>query len=171
MAKKKSKLKYYIIGVLVLLILVIIGNKAGWIGQKEAIKVTVEKSEEKTVNETVSASGKIQPEKEVKLSSEVSGEIVELNIREGDIVKKGDVLCRVRPDILQSGYDRAIASLNTQKAALASSKQQLIQNTASFDNIAATFKRTRSVQRTTWAPFLLPSLKNLVLNLKVQKQV
>ncbi len=145
MAKKKSKLKYYIIGVLVLLILVIIGNKAGWIGQKEAIKVTVEKSEEKTVNETVSASGKIQPEKEVKLSSEVSGEIVELNIREGDIVKKGDVLCRVRPDILQSGYDRAIASLNTQKAALASSKQQLIQNTASFDNIAATFKRNQEL--------------------------
>lgn len=145
MAKKKSKLKYYIIGVLVLLILVIIGNKAGWIGQKEAIKVTVEIADEKDVNETVSASGKIQPEKEVKLSSEVSGEIVELNIKEGDIVKKGDVLCRVKPDILQSGYDRAIASLNTQKAALASSKQQLIQNTASFELIAATFKRNQEL--------------------------
>lgn len=145
MAKKKSKLKYYIIGVLVLLILVIIGNKAGWIGQKEAIKVTTEKVEEKTVNETVSASGKIQPEKEVKLSSEVSGEIVELNIKEGDIVKKGDVLCRVKPDILQSGYDRAVASLNAQKAALASAQQSLIQNKASFDNIEANFKRNQEL--------------------------
>lgn len=145
MAKKKSKLKFYIIGVVVLLILVITANKLGWIGQGDIVKVSVEKVEDKTVNETVSASGKVQPEKEVKLSSEVSGEIVELNIKEGDIVKKGDVLCRVKPDILQSGYDRAVASLNSQKAALAASQQQLIQNRASFNNIEATFKRNQEL--------------------------
>lgn len=145
MAKKKSKLKYYIIGLVVLLILVITANKLGWIGQGDVLKVATEKVEEKTVNETVSASGKIQPEKEVKLSSEVSGEIVELNIKEGDIVQKGDVLCRVKPDILQSGYDRAIASLNSQKANLAAAQQQLIQIQATFENIEGNFKRNEEL--------------------------
>lgn len=145
MAKKKSNLKYYIIGVVVLLILVIVANKAGWIGQGDTIKIATEKAEERTVNETVSASGKVQPEKEVKLSSEVSGEIVELNIKEGDIVKQGQVLCRVKPDILQSGYDRAVASLNAQKASLAAAQQQLIQNKASFDNIEANYNRNQEL--------------------------
>jgi HlyD family secretion protein len=145
MAKKKSNLRYYIIGVVVLLILVIVANKAGWIGKGDVVKVATEKVEIKTVNETVSASGKVQPEKEVKLSSEVSGEIVELNIKEGDIVKQGQVLCRVKPDILQSGYDRAIASLNAQKASLAAAQQQLIQNKASFDNIEANYNRNQEL--------------------------
>lgn len=145
MAKKKSNLRYYIVGVVCLLILVIVANKAGWIGQGDVTKIATEKVEIKTVNETVSASGKVQPEKEVKLSSEVSGEIVELNIKEGDIVKKGQVLCRVKPDILQSGYDRAVASLNTQKANLAAAQQQLIQNRASFNNIEANFKRNQEL--------------------------
>ncbi len=145
MAKKKGKLKYYIIGVVVLLILVIVANKAGWIGKGDTVKVATEEVEERTVNETVSASGKVQPEIEVKLSSEVSGEIVELNIKEGDIVKQGQVLCRVKPDILQSGYDRAVASLNSQKANLAASQQQLIQNEASFNNIEANYKRNQEL--------------------------
>lgn len=145
MAKKKSNTKYYILGVVVLLIAVIAANKAGWIGKGNTIKVVTEKVETRTVDETVSASGKIQPEKEVKLSSEVSGEIVELNIKEGDIVKQGQVLCRVKPDILQSGYDRAVASLNTQKAALAASQQQLNQNKASLKNIEANFKRNQEL--------------------------
>src|SRR5690554_4679511 len=145
MAKKKGKLRYYIIGVIVLLILVIVANKAGWIGQGDSIKVATEKVEIKTVNETVSASGKVQPETEVKLSSEVSGEIVELNVKEGDIVKQGQLLCRVKPDILQSGYDRAVAALNSQKANLAAAQQQLIQNQASFNNIEANYKRNQEL--------------------------
>src|SRR5690606_34260914 len=111
MAKKNKSLKYGVIAIVVILVLVIIANKAGLIGQGDVIRVATEAAESRTVNEMVSASGKVQPEVEVKLSSEVSGEIVELNIREGDIVKKGQVLCRVKPDVLQSGYDRAVASL------------------------------------------------------------
>src|SRR5690606_20507511 len=145
MAKKKSKLKYVIIGLVVLLVLVIIANKMGGIGQGKTIKVATEKAEKRTVNETVSASGKIQPEIEVKLSSEVSGEIVELKVKEGDIVKQGQVLCRVKPDILQSGYDRAIASLNSQKATLAAAQEQLKQTEASFENIEANFKRNEEL--------------------------
>lgn len=145
MAKKKNKLKYIIIGLVVLLVFVIIANKMGWIGGGDTIKVATEKVEKRTVNETVSASGKIQPEIEVKLSSEVSGEIVELNVKEGDIVKQGQVLCRVKPDILQSGYDRAVASLNSQKATLAGAQEQLKQTEASFANIEANFKRNEEL--------------------------
>lgn len=144
-AKKKNKFKYVIIGLVVLLVFVILANKMGWIGQGDVTKVATEKVEKRTVNETVSASGKIQPETEVKLSSEVSGEIVELNVKEGDVVKQGDVLCRVKPDILQSGYDRAVASLNAQKAALAAAQEQLKQTEASFENIESNFKRNEEL--------------------------
>lgn len=145
MAKKKSTLKYIVIGVLALLVFVIVANKMGWIGQGDVIQVATETVEKRTVNETVSASGKVQPEIEVKLSSEVSGEIVELNIKEGDIVKRGQVLCRVKPDILQSGYDRAVASLNSQRASLAASEAQLKQTEASVANIEANFKRNQEL--------------------------
>lgn len=145
MAKKKGTLKYVIIGVVCLLILVILANKLGWIGQGDVEKVSTEQVSKRTVNEQVSASGKVQPEVEVKLSSEVSGEIVELTIKEGDIVKKGDVLCRVKPDILQSGYDRAVASLNAQKATLAAAEEQLKQTEATFANIEATYKRNQEL--------------------------
>jgi len=145
MAKKKNTLKYVLIGAVILVVGVIIANKMGWIGQGDVIKVATDKAEKKTVNEQVSASGKIHPEVEVKLSSEVSGEIVELTVKEGDVVTKGQVLCRVRPDILQSGYDRAIASLNAQRASLAMAEQQLKQQEANFTNIEANFKRNQEL--------------------------
>lgn len=145
MAKKKKTGKYILIGAVVLLVCVIIANKMGWIGQGDVIKVATDKAVKKTVNEQVSASGKIHPEVEVKLSSEVSGEIVELTVKEGDVVEKGQVLCRVRPDILQSGYDRAVASLNAQRASLAMAEQQLKQQEANFANIEANFKRNQEL--------------------------
>lgn len=143
--KKNKNSRYILIGLVVLLVLVIIANKAGWIGQGETIQVSTDKVEKRTVNEMVSASGKIHPEVEVKLSSEVSGEIVELNVKEGDVVTKGQVMCRIRPDILQSGYDRAVASLNAQKASLAAAEQQLKQQEATFANVEATFQRNQSL--------------------------
>src|SRR5690606_40711932 len=83
-----------------------LGSRLGWFGDGGAQQVAVDEVKERTISELVSASGKVQPEFEVKLSSEVSGEIIELNVREGQVVKKGDVLCRVKPDLLQSGYDQ-----------------------------------------------------------------
>jgi len=145
MAKKKNTLKYVLIGAVVLVVLVIVANKMGWIGQGDVTKVATDKVEKRTVNEQVSASGKIHPEVEVKLSSEVSGEIVELTVKEGDVVTKGQVLCRIRPDILQSGYERAVASLNAQRASLAVAEQQLKQQEANFVNIEATFKRNKEL--------------------------
>ena len=145
MAKKKNTLKYVLIGAVILVVGVIIANKMGWIGQGDVIKVATDKAEKKTVNEQVSASGKIHPEVEVKLSSEVSGEIVELTVKEGDVVTKGQILCRVRPDILQSGYERVVASLNAQRASLAMAEQQLKQQEANFANIEANFKRNQEL--------------------------
>ncbi|RYF09952.1 MAG: efflux RND transporter periplasmic adaptor subunit, partial [Flavobacteriales bacterium] len=135
------KLKHILIGVGVLLALILVLKFTGVIGGEKTEKVTVEAAGNKKVVETVTASGKIQPETEVKLSSEVSGEVTELLVKEGDVVKKGQLLCKVRPDILQSGYERAVASYNSQKATVASTQQQLIQNQANFANASATYKR------------------------------
>lgn len=135
------KLKHLLIGIGTLLLLLIVLKLAGVIGKEDIEKVTVEKVADRTIIETVTASGKIQPETEVKLSSEVSGEVTELLVKEGDVVKKGQLLCKVRPDILQSGYERAVASYNSQKAAVAASQQQLVQAQANFVNADATYKR------------------------------
>ncbi len=135
------KLKHILIGVGILVVLIVVAKMTGLIGGKQIEKVTVEKAGDKRVVETVTASGKIQPEVEVKLSSEVSGEVTELLVKEGDVVKKGQLLCKVRPDVLQSGYERAVASYNSQKAAVAASEQALAQNQANFVNAEATYKR------------------------------
>ncbi len=135
------KLKHILIGVGALIVLLLVAKFAGLIGGEQIEKVTVDKAAEKKVVETVTASGKIQPETEVKLSSEVSGEVTELLVKEGDVVKKGQLLCKVRPDVLQSGYERAVASYNSQKATVASSEQSLAQSQANFVNAEATYKR------------------------------
>ncbi|WP_316827297.1 efflux RND transporter periplasmic adaptor subunit [Pedobacter miscanthi] len=135
------KLKHIIITVVAIVALLVILKLTGVIGGDKTEKVTTEKASDKTVVETVTASGKIQPETEVKLSSEVSGEVVELKVKEGDIVKAGQLLCKVRPDVLQSGYERTVASFNAQKASVAAAQQQLVQNQANFVNAEATYKR------------------------------
>jgi len=82
---------------------------------------------------------------EVKISSEVSGEIVELPFKEGDVVRKGDILVRIRPDILKSGYERAVASYNTQKASVGNSQQMLKQAQANFENQQSRYKRSKEL--------------------------
>ncbi len=135
------KLKHVLIGIGIIVALLVVAGLTGIIGGEKTEKVTVEKAGEKKVVETVTASGKIQPETEVKLSSEVSGEVTELLVKEGDVVRKGQLLCKVRPDVLQSGYERAVASYNSQKASVAGSQQQLIQTQANFVNAEAIYKR------------------------------
>ena len=145
MKKKNNTLKYVLIGAGLLVVLAIAGNKLGYFGKGNITKVATDKVEKRTIIETVSASGKVQPEVEVKLSSEVSGEVVQLLVKEGDAVQKGQLLCKVRPDVLKSGYDRAVASLNSQRASLASSRQQLKQSEANFANIQAKYKRNQEL--------------------------
>ena len=135
------KLKHILIAVGVLIALLVVAKLTGLIGGEKIEKVTIEKVETRKVTETVTASGKIQPETEVKLSSEVSGEVVELLVKEGDVVKKGQLLFKVRPDILKSGYDRASASYNSQRASVGSAEQQLKQSQGTFANEEGIYKR------------------------------
>lgn len=108
---KKKTLKI-LIAVVVLILLLVVGKKAGWFGSTGNFKeVEIAKVEPITIIETVAATGKIQPETEVKISSEVSGEIIELAIVEGQQVKKGDLLIKINPDLYQSSLQRSQATL------------------------------------------------------------
>ena len=91
-----------------ILLLFFIGKAFG--GNDDVKQVNVEKSARRSLTESVSASGKIQPETEVKIQSQVSGEIVELPVKEGDMVKQGQVLVRINPDLYESSANRAQAS-------------------------------------------------------------
>lgn len=137
--------KYILIGLGALILLLIIAKATGMIGKPALTQVATEKAETREINETVSASGKIKPHVEVKISPEVSGEVVELPIKEGDVVKKGQLLCKIRPDILKSGYDRAIASYNTQKASVGNSSQMLKQAEATYTNQVGIYKRSKEL--------------------------
>ncbi len=110
-----------------------------------AVEVTTEKVQRRTIVETVSANGKIQPEVELKITSDVSGEIVELNVKEGDHVEKGDIVAKLRPNAYQSQLDRAQASMNTMQANLANAKAQLAQIQAQFANAQASFERNKKL--------------------------
>lgn len=138
-----SKNAKIIIGVIVILLIVLlIGAKAGWFGKKGNFKeVEVKKVELVDIIETVSATGKIQPEVEVKLSSEVSGEIIELPIVEGQQVKKGDLLARVNPDIYQSSLNRSQATLQNVKASLSQAEASLKEAQASYNRSKQLFEK------------------------------
>lgn len=119
--------RYIIIAVVVLLIFGVIGKKQGWFGGSSASSVETDYAVRRTIIETVSASGKIQPEKEVKLAPEVSGEIVALPVVEGQQVSKGALLVQINPDLIEAAVDRSEASLNQSKANLSSAKAQLVE--------------------------------------------
>ena len=143
--KKKKIIRYSIIGVVLLIILLAVGKKMGWVGKQNVISVAVEKAKKRTIVETVSASGKIQPEVEVKISPDVSGEVVELLVKEGDKVKKGDLLAKIKPDIYESNYEQMQAALNSQKANEANAKARLAQVKAQYINAKLSFDRNESL--------------------------
>jgi HlyD family secretion protein len=125
--KTNKILKILIPVVVVLILFAVIGKKAGWFGKALTIKVAVENVEKRTIVETITANGKIQPEKEVKISPDVSGEIVELTIKEGDNVQKGQLLLRIKPDTYISQKDRSLAAISSARARLAQSEAQFTQ--------------------------------------------
>lgn len=142
--KAPNKTKRYIIwGVAILFVLLIVLRKTGVIGKNDTVQVATEEVTTRDITEYVSASGKIQPRVEVKISPDVSGEVVELFVKEGDKVKKGDKLARIKPDTYQSNYEQIKASYDGQKANLANSKARLAQVKAQFINAEASFNRTK----------------------------
>lgn len=145
MAKNNKLMKWLIIIVVVLLAIAVIGKKAGWFGGQEKKQVVVEQVEKRDITEIVSASGKIQPEVEVKISPDVSGEIVELNVKEGDRVKKGQLLVRILPDIYQSYLDRSVATLNATKANSENAKSRIVQAKSQFEKAKLTYDRNKKL--------------------------
>ncbi len=119
----------------VLIIFAVIGKKQGWFGKGVMVKVAVENAELRTIIETITANGKIQPEKEVKISPEVSGEIVELHVNEGDPVVRGQLLLRIKPDVYISQRDRSLAAISSARARLAQAEAQFIQAELSYNRI------------------------------------
>lgn len=143
MAKKKSKkLLYILLGVIAVLIVgILVGKSKGWIGGPKELEVETAKVGYRNIVEKVSASGVVQPETEVKMSPDVAGEIIELNVAEGDSVKVNDLLVKIRPDNFISALDRAQATLNQQLANLAQSKASLKRSEAQFTRAQLEYDR------------------------------
>ncbi len=144
--KKSNRLIYILIGaVVVLLLVIIIGKSQGWIGKEKEMEVDMAKASRSTIVEKVSASGTIQPVTEVKIAPEVSGEIIDLEIEEGDAVKRGETLVKIRPDILQSQLERARAGLNQQYANLEQSKASLSRAEATLVRATQDYNRQKQL--------------------------
>ncbi len=132
MAKDKSATKKLIkiLGVIVVLLIVVgvIAKSAGWLdggaGEKE---VETELAEIRTITQIVSATGRIQPEVEVIIRPDVSGEIIELNVKEGDFVREGELLLRIKPDLYEARIDELNAALLTQRSRMEQARAQMLQ--------------------------------------------
>ena len=137
MSKKKI---YIILGfVAALIILLLILKSKGVIGNNDnSIEVETAKANEITIVETVSATGKIQPEIEVKISSQVSGEIVELPVKEGQVVKKGDLMVKINPDLYTSSLNRSVSNYSGTKSGLS-------QADASFKEAQSSYERNKTL--------------------------
>ncbi|WP_439181476.1 efflux RND transporter periplasmic adaptor subunit [Carboxylicivirga taeanensis] len=122
-----------IAALVVILIVLVVAKKQGWIGQDYQEKVLAEKAQLRTITETITANGKIKPMVEVKISSDVSGEILELLIEEGEEVKRGQVLARIQPDIYQRNYEKMQASVKSAEANVLQAKAQLQQKKLSYE--------------------------------------
>jgi HlyD family secretion protein len=141
--KSKKKLWFIIGGVAVLAVIIILAIIKG--KNNEGTKVAVEKVGRRTITQTVSANGKIQPEKDIKISPYISGEVIDLLVKEGDQVKKGDLLAKIDPEIYVSMYDQSVAALNTQKANEANARARLAQLKAQYENARLTYERQQKL--------------------------
>lgn len=143
--KAKRLIRYGIILVAVLIVFVVIAQRRGWLGSAEGLPAVTDTAALRDIVEIVTANGRIQPVTEIKISPDVSGEVIELRIHEGDHVRRGDLLVRINPDIYESMLDRAIAALNTNKANLASSRSRKVQAEAQFINAESSYLRNKKL--------------------------
>jgi HlyD family secretion protein len=138
---KKKTIWWIIIGLsLVILLLILLGG-----GDKEGIQVSAEVATQRTITESVNASGKVHPEVEVKVSPDISGEVVELTVEEGDTVQKGQVLARIYADIYASQRDQASAGVTQMQATLSNSRAQLGALKAALDQAESNYKRQQQL--------------------------
>jgi HlyD family secretion protein len=141
-----SKKLLWIIITLVIVVIVLVGlGKAGVFGKDKGTKVSTEKVARRDITEIVTASGKIYPEVEVKISPDISGEVVELKVEEGDSVKKGQELAKIYADIYTTQRDQAAAQLNQQEAVASNSAAQLPGLKATLDQTKKNYDREKQL--------------------------
>jgi HlyD family secretion protein len=143
-------LKWILISLGILLVVLVGLSKAGAFGKDEGTKVTAEKVQQRTITEIVNASGKIYPEIEVKVSPDISGEITELNVQEGDTVKKGQVLARIFADIYNIQRNQAASGVAQSQAQVSTSQAQVSNSQAALDALKAQLEqaeRTYNMQK------------------------
>ena len=141
---KKNKRLYWIIGaglVVILLVILAVNKK----NHNNYQRVATEKVQKRNIIEAISATGKIQPVKDIKISPYISGEVIEIFVKEGDRVKVGDILVRIDPEIYKSAYEQAEAQLNSQRANLVNAKAQLAQLEARFQNTETVYLRNKAL--------------------------
>jgi len=136
--KKRSRKKLYIIIAIAVVLLGAVAAVAAKKRGEKPIPITTEKAFRKTITQLVTATGKIQPEVETKIAPEVSGEIIELPVREGQIVHRGDLLMRIRPDSYR-------AQVESQEAALSGAKAASVQHRAELAKAEQDYKRIKSL--------------------------
>ncbi len=145
---KNNRLLYSLLAVVVVLIVgFTVAKKQGWVGKPAGTEVLVEKAGPANITEKVSASGKVQPETEVKISPDVSGEIIELYVQEGDSVRKGQLLLRIRPDNYVAMVSQQNAAVGTQRANVGQAEAQLQQQTANAKQTELTYRRQASLYK------------------------
>jgi HlyD family secretion protein len=143
-ANMKKKYVYILLALVVVAIVIgtiISKNKA----KNAGIEVEMQAASTQNIVQTVAASGKIYPVEEVKISSDVSGEIIELNVKEGDIVEKGQLLARIQAESYQAYVEQSEANLNNAKANEANLQARLKQVEAQLLNTEANFNRTKGL--------------------------
>lgn len=138
---KKKRILWISIIALLALIVIAISFKGG----KKDLEVETVEVKAKTITEIVSVSGKIQPENEVKISADVSGEIIDLIVHEGDSVTKGQLLLRINPELYETAMSQMRANLDNSKAGLAGAQAQLIKANSSLEQVTQTFKRQQKL--------------------------
>jgi HlyD family secretion protein len=146
----KKKIYWLVAIIIVVVVVVVVLKKNGIIGGDDGvIQVETAKADEITIIETVSATGKIQPEIEVKISSEVSGEIIELPVKEGQVVKKGQLLVKINPMLYTSGLNRSVSNLSGTKAGLSQADASFREAKANFDRSKTLFDKG-IISRSDW---------------------
>ncbi len=145
--KKSNRTIYIILAIFLLLILfIILAKSQGWIGKSKELEVELGKAKYGRIVDQVSATGMVQPVYEVKISPDVSGEIIALLVEEGDSVKEGQMLIKIRPDIYQSALERARANLNQQKANLAEARARVARTQAQLVRAEAEYNRNKKLR-------------------------
>ena len=117
----------------------------GLLKGEKAVEVETARVKEKTIVQKVTASGQLQPAKQIRITADVSGEVIKLPVREGQKVKKGELLARINPDTYEASVEQATASLNNAKANLANAKAQLSQARAQLKNSRQRYQRNKKL--------------------------